>query len=155
MRAPGGDDPVGALLARCRFPPAGTEVTCAVSGGADSSALLVLATAAGCDATAVHVDHGLRPGSADEARVVEALAARLGARFRSVTVEVPEGPDLEARARDARRAVLPPGTLYGHTADVSFVGHVRDMVKFNSVDELTAAITADVEKVREILGIKE
>lgn len=117
MRAPGGDDPVGALLARCRFPPAGTEVTCAVSGGADSSALLVLATAAGCDATAVHVDHGLRPGSADEARVVEALAARLGARFRSVTVEVPEGPDLEARARDARRAVLPPGTLYGHTAD--------------------------------------
>ncbi|MCS5479207.1 bifunctional riboflavin kinase/FAD synthetase [Corynebacterium sp. YIM 101645] len=45
--------------------------------------------------------------------------------------------------------------LYGHTADVSFVGHVRDMVKFNSVDELTAAITADVEKVREILGINE
>ncbi|QGU04861.1 Riboflavin biosynthesis protein RibF [Corynebacterium comes] len=45
--------------------------------------------------------------------------------------------------------------LYGHTADVSFVGHVRDMVKYNSVEELTAAITADVEKVREILGIKE
>lgn len=43
--------------------------------------------------------------------------------------------------------------LYGHTAEVSFVGHVRGMVKFNSVEELTAAITADVEKVREILGI--
>lgn len=43
--------------------------------------------------------------------------------------------------------------LYGHTADVAFVGHVRDMVKYNSVEELTAAITADVEKVREILGI--
>lgn len=43
--------------------------------------------------------------------------------------------------------------LYGHTADVSFVGHVRDMVKFNSVEELTAAITADVEKVRQILGV--
>ena len=45
--------------------------------------------------------------------------------------------------------------LYGHTADVAFVGHVRDMVKFDSVEELTAAITADVEKVREILGIND
>ena len=43
----------------------------------------------------------------------------------------------------------------GHTADVSFVGHIRDMVKYNSVEELTAAITADVEKVREILGIAD
>ena len=51
------------LLARSTFPPAGTTVTCAVSGGADSLGLLVLATAAGCRVTAVHVDHGLRPGS--------------------------------------------------------------------------------------------
>ncbi len=117
MRAAGGDDPVAALLPRCTFPPPGTEVTCAVSGGADSSALLVLAVAAGCAATAVHVDHGLRGGSAAEADTVEALAARVGAEFRSERVEVGAGPGLEERARDARRAVLPPGTLYGHTAD--------------------------------------
>ena len=42
--------------------------------------------------------------------------------------------------------------LYGHTADVSFVGHIRDMVKFNSVEELTAAIENDVTEVRRILG---
>ena len=45
------------LLARCTFPQG--DVTCAVSGGADSLALLVLAVEAGCTVTAVHVDHGL------------------------------------------------------------------------------------------------
>ena len=55
------------LLERCPFPVAGTSVTCAVSGGSDSMALLVLATTAGCDVTAVHVDHGLRAGSDREA----------------------------------------------------------------------------------------
>ena len=53
---------IPALLARCTFPEG--DVTCAVSGGADSLALLVLAVQAGCRVTAVHVDHGLRPGSA-------------------------------------------------------------------------------------------
>ena len=39
--------------------------------------------AAGCAVTAVHVDHGLRAGSADEADVVAAAAARFGAGFRA------------------------------------------------------------------------
>jgi tRNA(Ile)-lysidine synthase len=102
------------LLARCTFPDAGVA---AVSGGADSTALLVLAVEAGCDVTAVHVDHGLRPGSAREADHVAALADRLGAGFRAERVEVGAGPNLEARARDARRSVLPAGAMTGHTAD--------------------------------------
>jgi tRNA(Ile)-lysidine synthase len=107
-----------ALLARCSFPPAGTEVVCAVSGGADSLALLVLAVGAGCDVTAVHVDHGARPADADrEAGVVEAAAARFGARFARRHLDVPAGPNLEERWRDARRAALPAGALTGHTAD--------------------------------------
>lgn len=114
-------EPVGgatkALLLRCTFPPAGTEVTCAVSGGADSLALLVLAVAAGCRATAVHVDHGLRAGSHLEADVVREAAARVGADFRSVQVQVGDGSNLEARARAARYAALPPDVLTGHTAD--------------------------------------
>lgn len=105
------------LLARCRFPEPGATVTCAVSGGADSSALLVLAVAAGLEVTAVHVDHGLREGSAAEADLVGALAERFGAAFRAERVEVGDGADLEARARAARRAVLGPDALYGHTAD--------------------------------------
>jgi tRNA(Ile)-lysidine synthase len=108
---------VQALLPRCRFPPPGTPVTCAVSGGADSSTLAVLAVAGGCAATLVHVDHGLRPGSAAEADVVATLARRLGAGFRAEAVSVEPGPNLEARARAARRGVLPPDALTGHTAD--------------------------------------
>src|SRR5687768_10005978 len=105
------------LLARCTFPPGPTTVTCAVSGGPDSLALLVLAVEAGCDVTAVHIDHGLRPGSAAEADVVAGVAERWGAAWSSVRVELEDGPDLEARARRARRAALPAGALTGHTAD--------------------------------------
>ncbi|MEO6628981.1 MAG: tRNA lysidine(34) synthetase TilS [Aquihabitans sp.] len=88
-----------------------------MSGGADSLALLVLAVAAGCVVTAVHVDHGLRVGSAAEADVVARAAHRLGADFRSERVTVSPGPNLEARAREARYGVLPPDVLTGHTAD--------------------------------------
>jgi tRNA(Ile)-lysidine synthase len=105
------------LLRRCTFPEPGTEVVCAVSGGADSLALLVLAVAAGCRVTAVHVDHGLRPGSAQEAEVVRAAADRFGAGFRAVSAPVADGPNLEARARAARLAALPADARFGHTAD--------------------------------------
>lgn len=105
------------LLGRCTFPAAGSEVRLGVSGGPDSMALLVLATAAGCRATAVHVDHGLRDGSAREAAVVAAAAARLGAGFESCRVEVGDGPNLEARARAARYEALGDDALIGHTMD--------------------------------------
>jgi tRNA(Ile)-lysidine synthase len=108
---------VSSMLARCTFAPAHEPVVCAVSGGADSLALLVLAAAGHDDVTAVHVDHGLRTGSAAEAEVVAAAAARFGAAFRSVQVAVGAGPNLEARARSARYAALPAGTCTGHTAD--------------------------------------
>lgn len=120
-RGPGAEELIAGLLARCTFPdaaevgPAG--VVAAVSGGADSLALLVLARAAGLAITAVHVDHGLRPGSAAEAGVVEAAADRFGASFRSVRVDVQPGADLEQRARDARRAAVGLEAMTGHTAD--------------------------------------
>jgi tRNA(Ile)-lysidine synthase len=105
------------LLRRCTFPPAGSALTCAVSGGPDSMALLVLATLAGCSVRAVHVDHGLREGSAAEAEIVARAAARLGAEFRAERVHVEPGPNLEARARAARFSVLPPDVATGHTMD--------------------------------------
>ena len=105
------------LLGRCEFPPPGAAVTCAVSGGADSLALLLLAVAAGLDVTAVHVDHGLRTGSDGEADVVRAAAEQFGATFRAERVVVEQGPNLEARARAARYGVLPADVCTGHTAD--------------------------------------
>ena len=108
---------IAGLLARCSFPGAGTPVTCAVSGGPDSLALLALAAEAGCSVTAVHVDHGLRPGSDREADMVARAAERFGAGFAAVTAIVEPGPNLEARARAARYAALPADALLGHTAD--------------------------------------
>jgi tRNA(Ile)-lysidine synthase len=105
------------LLARCTFPPHGAAVACALSGGADSAALVVLAAAAGLRVEAIHVEHGLRPEAAGEADLAAAIARRAGASFRSVRVEVAPGPNLEARARAARYAALPDGVLTGHTAD--------------------------------------
>ena len=96
---------------------AGAAVVCAVSGGPDSMALLALATAAGRRVIAVHVDHGLREGSAEEAAVVAVAAERFGAQFRSERISVVPGPNQEARARAARYAVLGPDALTGHTAD--------------------------------------
>ncbi len=106
-----------ALLRRCSFPSAGQSVVCAVSGGGDSLAMLALAVAAGCQAHAVHVDHGLRPTAGREAKVVQTAALALGTTFESISVRVGPGPDLEARARAARYEVLPTGVLVGHTAD--------------------------------------
>lgn len=105
------------LLSRCSFPAAGTRVTCAVSGGADSLALLILASRANLEVTAIHIDHGLRAGSGAEADFVASVAARHGASFRSEQIAVHDGPNLEARARSARYAVLPPDAMTGHTAD--------------------------------------
>jgi tRNA(Ile)-lysidine synthase len=105
------------ILDRCTFPPPATALTCGVSGGADSLALLALATEAGCEVTAVHVDHGLRPGSGAEAEVVARAADRFGAAFESVTIDLVDGPNLEARARTARLRALGPDAATGHTAD--------------------------------------
>lgn len=41
--------------------------------------------------------------------------------------------------------------LYGHTATVYFVEKIRDMVKFNSVEELLDSIANDVKRTRDIL----
>lgn len=105
------------LLARCSFPEPSTPLDCAVSGGADSVALAVLAALHGNPVTLWHVDHGLRNDSSSEANIVESLAIELGAEFESRRVYLSDGPNLEARARTARYEVLPPGVLTGHTAD--------------------------------------
>jgi len=108
---------IAELLGRCTFPVVGTPVTCAVSGGADSTALAVLAVASGCAVTIAHVDHGLRPTSAADAAAVAQLAAQLGVPYTLHTVHVGAGPNLEARARAARYGALPTEVLTGHTAD--------------------------------------
>jgi len=136
----GWPEEVASLLGRCTFPPAGAELVCAVSGGPDSLALLALAVAAGCRVTAVHVDHGLRPGSADEAAVVADAARRLGASFRAERVRVAEGPNLEARARAARFGVLPPEVATGHTMDDQAETMLCNLLRGAGLDGLAAMV---------------
>lgn len=105
------------LLDRCTFPPSGSPLDCAFSGGTDSTALIALARNAGLRVTAHHVDHGIRPESRAESEQARDLASELGVSFELHRVTVAPGPNLEARARAARRHTLPDGIATGHTAD--------------------------------------
>lgn len=139
LAGPVADGWFGGLLSRCSFPaPADGPVTLAVSGGADSLALLVLARGAGLVGTVVHVDHGLRPGSDREAAAVAEAAARYGFGFSPVHVVLEDGPDLEARARRARYGVLPPGVLTGHTMDDQAETVLLNLLRGAALDGLSA-----------------
>jgi tRNA(Ile)-lysidine synthase len=95
------------------------------SGGADSLALLALAVGDGLTPVAVHVDHGLRPGSEREAGVVADAAAGLGARFDARRVAVAAGANIEARARAARYEALEAARVE-HGATAVLVAHTAD-----------------------------
>ena len=104
------------LMARSNF-PLDARLHCAVSGGTDSLALLLLACRTETPVTAWHIDHSLRHDSSREADFVAEIATDLGAQFESRTVRVEHGANLEARARTARYGALPAEVLTGHTAD--------------------------------------
>jgi tRNA(Ile)-lysidine synthase len=104
------------LLRRCTFADDG-PVDIALSGGPDSTALLALAHRAGLEITAHHVDHGLRPESGGDADAAARIAGVFGIPLVVHAVSIPAGANLEARAREARRAAMPRGVLTGHTAD--------------------------------------
>ena len=107
----------------------GECVLVAVSGGADSVALLhaltTLAPAWSLRLHALHVDHGLRVDSARDAKVVRRLGERFGVPVEVVAVTVERRGSLEAAARAARYAALTTCAdrvgatriALGHTAD--------------------------------------
>ena len=80
------------------------------SGGPDSTALMValclLRERLGYAVQVVCVDHGLRPEAAEEARLVQQVALRLGLSARRMTVHVPKQASLQAAARTARYQAL-------------------------------------------------
>ncbi len=84
----------------------------AVSGGPDSTALLLMAAEwakrrGKTRIEAATVDHGLRPESADEAKAVAALCARLGIGHRVLQWKgVKPTTRLQERAREARYRLL-------------------------------------------------
>ena len=103
----------------------------AVSGGSDSTALLLAAAKAklkglAIDPIAVTVDHGLRAASALEAGAVAAFAARIGiAHITKSWIGAKPASGIQAQARKMRRALLAEAAgevgacciLTGHTQD--------------------------------------
>jgi tRNA(Ile)-lysidine synthase len=93
----------------------GRTVVVAVSGGADSTALLHALTRLqdrlALRLVAAHLDHGLRPESAEDARLVAEMVGALGVEFRSARADVRErasvrGSSLEEAARELRYSYL-------------------------------------------------
>lgn len=96
-----------------RHAPPGAPILLALSGGSDSRAALALLAescrAQGRTLFAAHLDHGIRPASADDAAFCTALCAEMGIICFTRRVDVPalaerSGRGLEETAREARYA---------------------------------------------------
>jgi tRNA(Ile)-lysidine synthase len=86
------------------------SVLLAVSGGADSTALLegtvLVRERLGLQVEVCTLDHGLRPEAVEEVRSVERLAARHGLPCHVRQLGLAAGPGVEERARQARYMAL-------------------------------------------------
>jgi tRNA(Ile)-lysidine synthase len=107
--------------------PAASILAVAVSGGADSLALLLLAAAAAPGAVrAATVDHGLRAAGGAEAARVAGYCAALAVPHRILRVAVGRaGAGLQAAAREARYAAL-AAWMRAEGADTLLTAHQAD-----------------------------
>jgi tRNA(Ile)-lysidine synthase len=85
--------------------PPGGPLLVLVSGGGDSVCLLDVALRLGAAVSALHVNYRLRPGADEDEEFVRALCGRLDVPLKAERVELPEGGNLQERAREARYAL--------------------------------------------------
>ncbi len=113
--------------------PRGERILVAASGGADSTALSVLAAAVAprgaWTVRLVTVDHGLRASSAGDADAVEALAQWLGVRCDRRRVRVQPGARLAARAREARYGALVAAANAAGASTILLAHHAEDQLE--------------------------
>ena len=114
---------VGAFVTRERLLTARQPVLVLASGGADSTLLAHALVQLGYEVSILHVAHALRGAESEaDAVAVAALAGELGVPLTRTDAPLLDGPDLERRARDLRRAAadeLAAGRpiATGHTRD--------------------------------------
>ncbi len=138
------------LLTQCHFPDANERVDLAVSGGPDSLGLLLLALEAGLQVCVHHVNHHTRPSSDVDAVHVESLCRTLDVSFTCHDVEVAPGGNFAARARRARRAVLPAGGLPGHTMDDLAEPVLLNVLRAACVDGLSPMVADTTKPLRDV-----
>ena len=108
----------------------------AVSGGPDSTALLLMAAEwakrrGKTRIEAATVDHGLRAESADEAKAVAALCARLGVGHRILQWKgVKPTSRLQERARDARDELR-------HVVGYSYADEIEKLERLKKANTIT------------------
>lgn len=119
------------LVGPCRIPH-GATVVAAVSGGSDSTALLLALTvlrhrSEGYRPVIVHINHTLRPDAGDDERFVADLAARFELPFRSAAINpgVERGNTL-AHARRLRYEALADIAQQAGAAAVVTAHHADD-----------------------------
>ena len=149
---------------------AAPRLAVAVSGGRDSMALGLLADGwarhRGGQITALHVDHGLRPGSADEARRVGRWLRERGIQHRLLTWRgAKPATGIQAAARRARYDLLrawcrEAGVLHlllAHHRDDQAETYLLRLAGGSGEDGLAgmAAVveTPDVRLLRPLLGV--
>jgi tRNA(Ile)-lysidine synthase len=164
-------DRAGRALRGATAPPAGAGIAVAVSGGADSLALLhalrVLAGPRDWRLEVATVDHGLRPGSADDAAFVvdHAKALGVGAHLASLSPEElragraagPEGAARAARYRALRAVAELTGCDFvatGHTLDDQAETVLLQLLRGSGPDGLAAMAPRERWLLRPLLGVR-
>lgn len=103
----------------------------AVSGGADSLALLLLAASVRHDSViAATVDHRLRKEAAEEARLVQSVCRSINVHHRTLAVKVEDdGSGIQASAREARYDALVWYALRKEAGLIATAHHVDDQAE--------------------------
>lgn len=124
------------------------RVGLAVSGGADSTALLVLMSqlqaSHGFEAVVLHVDHGLREDSASDADYVRGLAKCFGLPFHELRTKVTrrKGESVEMAARRVRLGFF-ADAMVRYRLDCIATGHHMDDVAETFLMRLARASGAE------------
>jgi tRNA(Ile)-lysidine synthase len=164
-------DRAARALAAVEAPAGGDGLAAAVSGGADSLALLhglrTLAGPRGWRLAVVTVDHGLRPGSAADAAFVVDHAKTLGLSARLVTLDPaelaahrragPEGAARTARYRALWRAAEELGCGWlatGHTLDDQAETVLLQLLRGAGAEGLAGIAVRSDRLLRPLLGVR-
>jgi tRNA(Ile)-lysidine synthase len=164
-------DRAGRTLAAAGAPERGDGIAVAVSGGADSLALLhalrTLAVRRGWRLRVVTVDHGIRPDAGADAAFVAGHAKALGleahllriapAELEALRAEGPEGAARAARYRALGEAAAGAGCRFvatGHTLDDQAETVLLQLLRGAGPDGLAGMAPRDGWLLRPLLGVR-